>query len=330
MSAQTDPEPALDRRAIPAGAQESMWLASDGHAIRRFDWPAPGDGLGAGPRGSLLFLPGRGDFFEKWLEALGHWHDRGWAVTAVDWRGQALSGRLGDDSSTGHIEDYRAWTGDLAAFWRQWTANAPGPHVIVAHSMGGHIALRALADGVIDPDAAVLTAPMLGLLPGWLARPVMHLFAKAMVLLRGARTSAWQGGERPDKARVDRFALLTHDRERYADEQWWRDQRPGLELGAPSWGWIERSLASMAAMFRPGALEAVRVPLLLLATRTDGLVSWPAIRKAAARLPNARLIDYGEAARHEILREADPVRIAALAEIDQFFDSPDVAPKRVA
>jgi lysophospholipase len=71
-------------------------------------------------------------------------------------------------------------------------------------------------------------------------------------------------------------------------------------------------------------LEAVRTPVLILATSADRLVSWRAIRKVAARLPNARLVTYGREARHEILREADGVRNAALRELDAFLDS--VAP----
>jgi lysophospholipase len=310
---------ALDRRAIPPDAFEGRWLAPDSHAIRRLDWPcATGR---TQPRGSLLFLPGRGDFYEKWLEAMGHWHARGWSVTALDWRGQAYSGRFSDDGMTGHISDFGVWTDDLAAFWAEWASKSAGPHVVVAHSMGGHIALRALAAHRIAPDAAVLTAPMLGLLPEWLPRSVLHLFARGMKALRGATSAAWRGAERPDAAHLDRFKLLTHDRERYADETWWRGERPALALGPPSWGWIERAFASMAELERPGVLEAVRTRILILATTRDRLVSWRATRKAAARLPNARLVTYGSEARHEILREADAARNAALGEIDAFLDS---------
>ena len=68
----------IDRRAIPAAAKEAWWAARDGHAVRRIDWqPAP---EGAAVRGSLLFMPGRGDFYEKYLETLDHWHRQGWRV----------------------------------------------------------------------------------------------------------------------------------------------------------------------------------------------------------------------------------------------------------
>ena len=70
----------FDRRAIPAGAIESRWTSPDGHSIRRIDWPEPA----APARGSLLFMPGRGDAYEKYLETLDHWCRQGWRVTATD------------------------------------------------------------------------------------------------------------------------------------------------------------------------------------------------------------------------------------------------------
>ncbi|MBS0254932.1 MAG: alpha/beta hydrolase, partial [Proteobacteria bacterium] len=133
-------DPAI-RRAIPPQAREGRWLAADGRAIRRIDWAVP-----PAPRGALLFLPGRGDCYEKYLEALDHWHRLGWAVTALDWRGQAGSGREGADPLTGHIADFAVWVADLARFWREWAATVPGPRVLAGHSMGGHLVLRALAE----------------------------------------------------------------------------------------------------------------------------------------------------------------------------------------
>ena len=68
------------------------------------------------------------------------------------------------------------------------------------------------------------------------------------------------------------------------------------------------------------AIARIATPLLILATDADQLVSTPAIRRVAARLPSARLHIYGREAAHEILRELDPVRLDALARIDAFLD----------
>lgn len=309
-------EAGIDRRAIPARATESLWRASDGWPIRRIDWPASGEKA----RGSILFFPGRGDFYEKYLETLDGWARAGWRVTSADWRGQAGSGRLGTDAVTGHVGDFSAWIDDLAAFWADWVRETPGPHVLAGHSMGGHLVLRGLAERRVAPDAAVLVAPMLGLLPGWLPSAAFHLAAKAMVRLGDPRRPAWKWSEKPGALPADRSVLLTHDADRYADEIRWREIRPELVMGPGSWGWVERALASIRLLQQPGMLEAVRTPVLIVGTTADALVAWPAIARAAKRLPAAELVRFGREARHEILREVDAVRDSTLAAIARFLD----------
>lgn len=303
-----------NRRAIPAGAEESRWIAPDGFAIRRIDWPA------AGGRGSLLFLPGRGDAYEKYLETLDYWAERGWRVTAMDWRGQAGSGRLGYDAVTGHVGDFGQWIDDLAAFWRDWINQTPGPHVLVGHSMGGHLVLRAAAEGWVDPAALVLSTPMLGLAGIGVPPALLSRVAWAMARIGDARRPAWKWSERPGEPPEGRSRLLTHDESRYADELWWRKERPETAMGPGSWGWLDAAYRSMNALSRAGALEKVRQPVLILGTRIDRLVDFGAMERAVRRLPQGELIAFGEEARHEILRESDPVRDRALSAIDDFLD----------
>ena len=305
---------AIDRRAIPASAREGAWTAPGGQAIRRLDFAAPAE-----PRGSLLFLPGRGDYYEKYLETLGHWAGQGWRVTALDWRGQAGSGRLGLDARTGHVEDFADWVADFAAFWPEWSAEHPAPRVIAAHSMGGHLALRAVAEGRVEPDALVLSAPMLGF-SGRVPAALLHPLARAMARLGDPRRAAWTWSEKPGEKLAWRARLLTHDSERYADEMWWREARPELAMGPGSWRWVERGYASMQRLFAPGVLEGIATPAIIVATSADKLVSYPAIERAARRMPRAELVRFGDEAAHEILREADPVRDKALRRIDDFLD----------
>lgn len=305
---------AFNRRAIPAGTVECKWTAPDGHVIRRIDWPH------TSPRGALLFMNGRGDFYEKYLEALAHWHRQGWALTAFDWRGQGGSGRLGNDPYTGHVDDFSTWIGDLRSLWQDWAASHPGPRIAIGHSMGGHLALRAAAENAIDPAALVLCAPMLGLRDGNMPDAVIHTVARLMCRLGDPARPAWKWSEKPGQPPDSRGELLTHDPERYADELWWRAARPELVMGPGSWRWVERAYASMRGLARSAVLARVRQPVLLLATDRDALVSYKASARAAARLPDCELVNFGERARHEILREADPVRLDALAQIDAFLD----------
>lgn len=304
---------AFARRVVPAGAIESNWFAADRHPLRRIDWVPPH------AKGSILFLTGRGDFYEKYIEAMARWHDRNWAVSAFDWRGQGGSGRLGSDPYTGHVEDFGIWVEDLRQFWHEWVSTQPGPHFVIGHSMGGHLALRATAQGAIKPKALVLSAPMLGLRDGNMPDWLMHAAARVMCRLGDPRRPAWKWSDKPGQPPDSRGDLLTHDADRYADELWWREQRPELVMGPGSWRWIERAYASMQWLARDAVLASIQIPVLLLATDQDALVSFKAIARAALRLPHCELINFADRARHEILREADPVRTEALDRIDAFL-----------
>lgn len=308
---------AIDRRAIPAGVTESHWRAPDGHRIRRIDWIVAD---GAAARGSILFFPGRGDHYEKYLETMAEWHEAGWNVTGADWRGQAGSGRLGTDELTGHVADFAVWIADLAALWQDWSAERPGPHVLAGHSMGGHLVLRALVEHRVDPDAAVLVAPMLGFRGPPLPLGFAQGVAKMMSRIGDPARPAWKWSEKPGEIPRDRMQLLTHDEARYADEIWWRDERPELKMGPGSWGWVERSYDSVRRIFAPGALEGVDTPVLLINVTEDKLVDPKATQRAAERLPHAELASFGAEARHEILREVDEVRRRAQARILGFLD----------
>lgn len=288
--------------------------------MRRIDWPGADRAGAEAARGSILFFPGRGDHYEKYLESLEEWHRAGWRVTASDWRGQAGSGRLGKDPLTGHIEDFAIWVDDLAHIWGEWAKQVQGPHILIAHSMGGHLALRALVEDRIAPDAVVLSAPMLGFQTPQLPLAILHGVAAFMTKLGDPTRPAWKWSEKPGEFPEARESLLTHDSERYRDEQFWRDARPSLVMGPASWRWVERGYASLRILEEPGAMEKVTVPILILSTKVDKLVSHAANVRAAGRLPKAQLLEFGPEAHHEILREVDAVRDRAMDAITQFLD----------
>jgi len=270
--------------SYPEGWTFSELRASDGWPLRRYDWPQP---EGAARRGLILFFAGRGDMPEKYLETLRHWHAQGWAISGFDWRGQGGSGRLLANPHIGHIARFDQWMDDLEPFMAEMRASETGPVVAIGHSMGGHILMRALAEGRIAPDAAVLSAPMLGFDTGPL--PIERVAALVGWAARhwGER-KAWPGNEKPSLF-ASRQKMLTHDDARYADELWWQAQKPELVLGPPSLNWLAEAYASCMAI-EAATLESLTVPLLIAATQGDRLVSPAAIRRVAARIPGAQLV----------------------------------------
>src|SRR3546814_16156482 len=97
-----------DRRSYPQDSQISNWAAPDGWRIRRFDWPASGSTAS----GAMLFLTGRGDIFEKSLEAIAHFHEAGWHVISCDWGGEGGWGRRVAKHRGGEGRDGGDWGGE--------------------------------------------------------------------------------------------------------------------------------------------------------------------------------------------------------------------------
>ena len=302
------------RRTIPDDAHIGYWIAPDGWKLRRFDWPA------SAPRGRILFQTGRGDIFEKYLETFAHLHTEGWSVTAFDWRGQGGSGRLSSDPHVGHASDYGVFDADLAAFWADWSAEAGAegvPRVVLGHSMGGMMVMRALSARAIAPDAAILVAPMIGLKAPF--GPAFSARIARWIASRGdPARAAWRSNERPGSV-ASRQSLLTHDADRYSDEGWWQATRPELVLGPPSWAWLAEGFAGAAALANDSRVESIEMPVLMLIAKADKLVDPRAALRLAARLPDAEVVRFGPESAHEILREADGVRNSALSAIDSFL-----------
>ena len=302
------PDQAFDRRAIPADARLASWAAADGWRYRTLE-RRPREDMAV--RGSLLFAGGRGDFIEKYLEIHDHWVRLGWQVTAFDWRGQG--GSQGDRPG-GWLGRFETLVDDLAGLIDDWRARSPGPHVVVGHSMGGHLLLRTLADRHPPIDAAVLVAPMLAINTA----PIPLFAAEWLASVLSAFGWSRQPATPPAPGSV-RQANLTGCADRYSDELWWWEKSPSFQLGPPTWGWLKAAYASSAAL-TPEKLAGVAVPVLLIGAERDRLVSPAAIRRAAAILPKGELEMYGDSA-HEILRERDEVRLKALARIDAFLDA---------
>lgn len=281
--------------------------------MRRIDWSQP---VGTAARGSLIFANGRGDFIEKYIEALAHWHGRGWNVTSFDWRGQG--GSRGDIIG-GHLESFDPLLEDFSALVQDWLAATPGPHAVIGHSMGGHLLLRLLAQRKPPVEAAILVAPMIAInaapIPAWIGGRV----AGALNALGWSERRAWKHNERPAPPGSSRQGFLTSCPDRYADELWWKEQQPEYDLGPPSWGWLNAAYRSMASV-KSSQLRDLQTPILMLSAMRDRLVSPTAIRRAAKLLPNVELVMFPQAG-HELLRESDTVRLVAMERIDHFLDT---------
>lgn len=295
---------------LPDTARLSRWRAPDGWDHRRLDLPGGG-------RGQLLLQGGRADVVEKYLDVALHLGAQGWGVTSFDWRGQGGSGRLGD-GDVGHADSFDRWEDDLVAFWQDWAVEGPGPHVVLAHSMGAHILLCALAARRIAPAAVVLSAPMVQVRSP-LGQGMGARLARWMCASGPATRAAWRLSDEPG-AVARRLRRLTVDTSRGQDSRWWEADGT-LRLGPPSWGWIAEAFRSGAALRHDPRLAQVNTPTLFLVPEGDRLVDARAALAVAARMPAAAVVRFGAEAGHEVLREGVAVRDRAFTAISRFLDA---------
>lgn len=273
--------------------------------------------FGSGDRRCLL-LPGYTEFIEKHLETVGELTARGFAVATLDWRGQGLSTRHLADRHRGHIDRMETHLEDLQAVLDRLDGFHDGPLTVVAHSMGGHIALRYCMAAPERVARAVLVAPMLGIgrrgLPAGLARLLVEGFCLTPMLERYIFGGAGYG---PRRRRFE-GNFLTGDRQRFEHLHQLLATTPELAVGDPTFAWVRAAMRSIALLMARGTLERIRTPLLLALAGRERVVSNAAIEAAARRLPNARLVRLDEA-RHEILRESEPIRRAFWVAVDAFL-----------
>ena len=293
----------------PAGA-EARWIEGAGGVLLR---AALFQAQGA-VRGSVLLSPGRTEPIEKYFEVIADLTGRGLVVLAHDWRGQGLSQRLLPDRLRGHAEGFQGYLDDHRLLLDAYQTRLPRPWISLGHSMGGCLELLALAKGERRFDAAFLSAPMLAIStrpwPAWLA-------------MRIVQATGWAGRSRDYALPTydptgDRFGFdrLTHDRTRYERFKAQLKACPDLAVGALTWGWLDFALKAGAAIAAPGGLEAIDIPVTIVAAAHDHLVLNAVDREVARRLPQGVYLEI-EDAFHEILMETDPVRAKVWAAFDQ-------------
>lgn len=275
-------------------------------------------GPAAGPaRGTVVVLTGRSEFIEKYEETVGELAALGFAVAVFDWRGQGGSDRYLTLRHRGHVPQVEDYLADLAAVLAQLERRRlPRPFLMLGHSMGGHIGLRHLR---LEPDrfaGAVLSAPMFGIrlpMPAPMARAICEVAARL-----GAAHLYAPGQRDFTMARLAREASrVTSCEVRLAELRRRLEEAPELALGGVTYGWLGASLRSIRLIDQPGFVEAITTPVLICAAGDERIVSNRAMARVARRLPRGRLLVF-EGARHELLRERDPIRRRFLEAFDAF------------
>jgi lysophospholipase len=269
-------------------------------------------------RGVCILLNGQTEFIEKYFEVIDELCGRGFAVAALDWRGQGGSQRLIPQAPLkGHVDDFAEYDADLDAFLAQVVApmlTGGAQPIALAHSMGGHILLRYLGRHPGRIKAAAFSAPMLMFStrgqPAWLVRSVTGLMRAAG---RG-RDFVWGMAARDPLQMTFADQIVTSDTARFQRTKDFLIRHPDLRLAGPTWGWVAAAYRSIAALKPKG----ITTPVLVCGAGKDRVVVSARTQQFTQDMVQAQYLEI-EGAEHEILMERDMFRARFWEAFDTFI-----------
>lgn len=302
-----------DIALLPDGGEAFFVTTEDAKSLRIARWAGVTDASG-----TVLICVGRGEYLEKYDEVITYFRDAGYGVVIFEWRGQGLSERL-PHMVYGHVKRFDEYQKDVRAVVSE-LSNMPGPLFVLAHSMGGLIASRAVAEGPLQGRVAclALSAPMYALsLP-----KVVRLFApfvlRFLASIGLSKRPSIGVDERASFEKVP-FASnnLTRSAERYAHWKESLTRHPDLRIGGPTIAWMVAALDETTAQLDAAVPD---IPVLTLLGSKERVVSASAVLGQLERMPSATLVRV-EDGLHETLMDGPEQTGPLLARLNQFFIS---------
>ena len=290
----------------------AVWLhAADGVRLRAGIWEG-------GTKGTVILLPGRTEYIEKYGRAAGDLLTRGWSTVALDWRGQGLADRLMADPMRGHVgafDDYQRDLDAVLAFAR--AEGLPEPYMLMGHSMGGSIGLRALYRN-LGFRAAVFSAPMWGILMNVWQRPLSQVVTTVAGWVgQGGRLTPGTGATSYIAGAEFAGNVLTTDREMWGWMKAHLAARPELGLGGPSLHWLRQALDDCAGLAR---MPVPTVPAICALGTLERVVDPGPVHLRMAGW-GAGQLDLYPGAEHEIMMEGPAVRARFFDRAASLFDA---------
>jgi lysophospholipase len=146
--------------AADLGEREGTLSSGDGTRLAWRAWPV------ATPRAVLAVVHGLGEHAGRYVRLAEAMASRGYACYALDLRGMGRS-----DGRRGHVDRWRQWVDDCAAFHDMVRERSGDVEVVLlGHSFGGVVVASAVLDGAVRPRRFVLSNPAFRpavVVPGW-------------------------------------------------------------------------------------------------------------------------------------------------------------------
>lgn len=267
---------------------------------------------------TMVIVPGRTEPAKKYAELIYDYRLKGVNLFIIDLPGQGNSPRILADSQKGHIEDFNDYVDSLEEFVQDVVVphSFGTPLYLVAHSMGGAVAVKYLARNPKQFSKVILSAPMLEVYTGPVPESVARNFAKLIV--EAGKGESYAPSRGPYDPAADKFEsnVVTKSENRYNTKKHLWKNFPELIIAGPTSNWVYQSF-KVTKNIQFDA-KKIPVPMLLIQAGEDKVVN-PGRQNEFCNLAKKCKVITVPGARHEILMEKDEYRNTALKLINEFF-----------
>ena len=266
----------------------------------------------------FLLLHGRAEFIEKYKAVANRLLEKGFNVVSPDWRGQGLSTRELENRHKGHINSFNDYLADLTALYAEAVEPQGLPMYILSHSMGGHLALRFMAQYPFKIKKAVLASPMIDIALPRLIYPVSKYLSRHLSKRPFAKT--YTMGSKNYSPKSARFMgnKLCHDPEQYRILHDEIQKNSDLAIGGVTWGWLNAAFESIEILKQEDFIQKMNTPVLILGAQKDAIVSLKAQKELSRKLAHCEF-HIIEGAFHELMFETPRINQKFWALFDRFM-----------
>ena len=265
--------------------------------------------------GNVVISHGFCEYAPKYEEMVYYLLLAGYNVCVPEHRGHGFSDRKVANDEMVHIDSYEEYVQDLHEVVTKLVS--PRNRYLLAHSMGGAIAVRYLEEYPEDFERVILTSPMCGMrtgkFPKWIARDISRMMKK---LGKGEDFAMGQHGFR-DTPTFETSSAMS--RARYMFFYNMRLQNMNYRTYGGSFSWVYASLTITKRMMKKKELSKISCPILLFQAGKDHMVDNEAQNRFLELVPQCRMIRISES-KHEIFNGNETCRQRFYREVFSFLE----------
>lgn len=263
----------------------------------------------------VVIAHGFGEFAEKYEEMAYYFLQEGYNIYIMEHRGHGYSQRQVRDLQKIHVDSFDVYVRDLKDFVAKILPK-DRKRFLLAHSMGGAIAIRYLEEHPGTFQGVVLSSPMCKIRFGELPTAGVSFLCDIMCGLGFGRRTAYGQRDFSTEDRFDKSSCMS--KVHYHAILQKRSKDPHYQTCKATYGWVRAGLRVSRQILQQENVNRIREPILILTAGQDHMVDLAAQKRFISRAKHIHHVHF-EDSRHEIFHGTEQMRKRFYREVFHFL-----------